>query len=352
MNINLIVMKKLFFFLSLFLFVSCEELQGFLERFPEYDGKIVKENLPIATENVGLLEGLYCDSAYIVALDFRDDKSYSLFSTKTGKLLSRFGEIGKGHMEIPIGCEGSIYENSFVIFDDETRFVAAYNLLVDSVNSKCDRIHQYKIDGAQLSQIIPLDNNTFVGMGTYKDCYQYFLFDKFNKVLDFAYEIYNASDNKFNTFGKFLSNQGKLVKHPKEAKFVGATKQSTNIDFFSAENEKIKKIKSLRIGNPSFTQTEVMGMSRIIPTDASINGFIDLCASDNYVFALYSEDKLKVSSYRSNIILVFDWDGNEICKIDMNRYIYYIAVWKSTLYTVEKDEKGRHIIKKYELDKL
>ena len=75
-------------------------------------------------------------------------------------------------------------------------------------------------------------------------------------------------------------------------------------------------------------------------------------ASYNYVFALYSEDKLKVSSYRSNIILVFDWDGNEICKIDMNRYIYYIAVWKSTLYTVEKDEKGRHIIKKYELDKL
>ena len=115
MNINLIVMKKLFFFLSLFLFVSCEELQGFLERFPEYDGKIVKENLPIATENVGLLEGLYCDSAYIVALDFRDDKSYSLFSTKTGKLLSRFGEIGKGHMEIPIGCEGSIYENSLMM---------------------------------------------------------------------------------------------------------------------------------------------------------------------------------------------------------------------------------------------
>lgn len=136
------MMRKLFLFLSLLLFVSCKEQQSFLECFPEYYGKIVNEKLPIATGDVGLLEGLHCNSSNIVALDFHDNKSYSLFSSKTGKLLSRFGEIGKGHMEIPIGCEGSVYENSFVIFDDETRFIASYDLLSDSVNSKCDRIRK------------------------------------------------------------------------------------------------------------------------------------------------------------------------------------------------------------------
>lgn len=345
-------MKKLFFFLSLLLLVSCGEQQGFLERFPDYEGKIVGENLPIDSSKIGMLEGLHCDSSYIVALDFHDHKSYSLFSAKTGKLLSRFGEIGKGNMEIPIGCEGSIFENSFVVFGDESRLMASYRFAGDSCSSKCSQTWRYKIDEAQFSQILPLDSQRFVGMGTYKDRYHYLLFDKSNRVLDYGFEIYNAKDEKFNTYGKFLANQGKLARHPKEPKFVGTTNQSSNIDFFSIENGSIKRIKSIQLKNPSYTQEEIMGMNRVIPADDAINGFIDLCATDKYVFALYSGDKLKESHYCSKTILVFDWNGDEKFKINMHNAIYYIAVSGNILYTVENDEKGRHVIRKYELERI
>jgi len=335
--------------LSLLLFVSCGEQQSFLERFPDYDEKLVMENLPIDSSNIGLLEGLHCDSSYIVALDFHDNKSYSLFSAKTGKLLSRFGEIGNGRMEIPIGCEGSIFENSFVVFNDEHRLMASYRFAGDSCSSKCNQIWRYKIDGAQFSQILPLDSQCFVGMGTYKDRYHYLLFDKSNRVLSYDFEIYNAKDGKFNTYGKFLANQGKLARHPKEPKFVGTTNLSSNIDFFSVENGSIKRIKSIQLKNPSYTQEEIMGMSRVIPTDDAINGFIDLCATDKYVFALYSEDGLKESHYCSKTILVFDWSGNEKFKINMPNAIDYISVFGNILYTVEKDEKGRHVIRKIKI---
>lgn len=340
-------MKNCLYILILLLLVSCKETSSLLADFPKGNASITEFSNKIAPDNLGLIEGIHCNDSFLVTLDFHNRKSYSLFNLANGTIVKRFGEIGNGHLEIPIGCEGSIYNDKFIVFDDETKQIASYTLSPDSNLVKCDTIEKYKISQAQFTKVIPISKGKFLGMGTYNDKYQYVIFDDKNKVLDYQHEIFNAEDKQFNTYHKFLTNQGYLARHPSKPLFVGAIRYSSNIDFFKIDGQKIKNINSWNGENPQYIPQQRMGISQVVPSDDAINGVINLCATNNYIFTLYSEMNLKKEPHKSKIILVFDWNGNKLCKIDMKNDIYYIAANEKALYTVEKDKDKKYVIKSY-----
>lgn len=300
-------------------------------------------------EQLGMIEGIHANDSLLITLDFHDAKSYSLFNSQSGEMLMRFGEIGHGNNEIPIGCDGIIYNGDFVVFDDEQKIVAKYDIIVDSISVGCDII-KYKIDDTQLSKIAIVNDSLYLGLGTYKDKYQYVLFDMNGRIFDYDVEIYNSSNKEFNTYHKFLSNQGKIAKHPTRNLFVGTINLSSNIDFLSVENNKIITIKSIRFKDPLYKIYSKGRMNRVLPTEHTINGFIDICATGNYVFALYSEENLKKQPYCADIILVFDWNGNPVGKVHLPNNAYYIAATSTKLIAVEKDEKGVYGVNAYSLN--
>lgn len=331
-------------------FFSCQNSPNLQDLFPIYKGKIVEQDSHISNNDLGLIEGLHCNDSILITLDFHDSKSYSLFDISTGILKKRFGEIGHGHDEIPLGCVGNIWKNNFCVFDDQISLIAKYKLTLSDSKSTYDTKVHYQITDASFTKIVPIDSIHFLGMGVYKDKYQYIIFNNKNNVLDYAFEIYNATDDSFDKYHRHLSNQGFLVKHPKKACFAGAIKRSSNIDFFTLENNQIKKIESLRYHDPLYSTTNVNGLRRVIPSDYDINGFLDLCCTEKFVFALYSEEKQKDCPYYSHIILVFSWKGEPIYQIRMPNEIYYIAANNTKLYTVERNKEGYFIIKSYIFD--
>ena len=155
-------------------------------------------------------------------------------------------------------------------------------------------------------------------------------------MLDYSYELYNANNEEFNTYQKFLANQGNLVRHPNKKLFAGTVRYSSNMDIFKVDGGKIKHIKSFRMQNPSYTTMQMMGLSRVVPQDDAINGFLDICATEKYILALYSDEKIRVSPYHSKTILVFDWDGNKICRIDMPNNAFYISANGNNIYIQQK----------------
>lgn len=343
-----LIMKKniIYAFIIAVTVISCQNKPKFQTEIPIFKGKMECKSSKISNEDLGLIEGIHCNDSLIMTLDFHDGMSYSLFDNANGKCIKRFGETGHGNMEIPVGCMGSIYNGMFYAFDDELHIIASYKL--DSQESaRASEIIKYQIDGAQISQIVPINNHLFVAMGTYKNHYQYIVFDDKNNVSGYAFDIYNKDDEHLDEYHKFLSNQGCLVRHPHKNLFVGAIRYSANIDFFAVENGKIREIQSIRQHNPILKSINVMGMRRVLPDDNTINGYIDLCATDEYVFALYSDVPLKSDSYCSKTILVFDWNGNIVGKIPMNNDVYYVAANKSCLFTVEKDKEGHFVIVEY-----
>lgn len=298
---------------------------------------------------LGQVEGIRSTDSLLVTMDYNDGMSYTLFDVCSGDSILRFGAIGHGNNEIPMGCDIIVCNKSFVAFDDETRLIATYS--IDRGSSTTNQnVIKYHSKDIQISRLALTNNGLILGKGTYKDKYQYVLFNEHGKVLDYGCNIYNSESQDFDTYHKFLSNQGQLAKHPSKDLFVGTTNFSSNIVFLSVSGNKINVIKSIREGDPLLEKQTIGGMSRVLPVDKTINGFLDLGVSDKYVYALYSDDYFKNSQYCSNTILVFDWEGNIVRKLKTTNTVYYIAANNCCLYTVEKDKEGFYIIVSYLLN--
>lgn len=333
--------------------ISCNKKgASALDLFDECPTITLKEKtIKINNDNHAYIEGIFANDSNIITIDIYDGKSYNLFNKKEELLCKRFGEIGEGPNEIPMGCTGYLQSNCFYVFDDQVKMIAKYDLnslLNDSTYSITPLI-KYDINEAQISKIVPLNDSIFIALGTYKDKYQYFIFNAQAKILDYAIELYNYNNSDYNTFHKFLSNQGSLIKHPTKNKFVGSIRFSSNIDFFEIVDTKIVPIKNYHLGNPIYETIQQSIYNRVIPTDKTINGYKDLCATEEYVYALYSNQKFYDESYCSSTILVYNWDGEAIKKIKLLHKALYIAADKKTLYIVTQEESGEFAIKAYDL---
>jgi hypothetical protein len=312
----------------------------------------------IDEDSLALIEGIQCNDNSLIVTDFHLGKSFSIFNLQTGKYIGRFGKIGQGPDELPLGCTGNLEYNKFSISFDFTGLIASYNMdsLLSNINSKPKKLARKNIPETSFSRVIPLNDSVFLGAGVYKSEYQYALFDKQNKVIDYNIDIFNAKDEKFNMYHKFISNQGTFKKHPMLNQFVYSLNNSSNIDFIDVSNNKINLIKSIRLKNPICNPIQFGDLSRVVPDNNSIIGYIDIATSNKYVYTLYA-DKLFVNEngtgnkFNSDIVLVFDWKGNPVKKYKLTKEAFYIAINEKSkkLYAAIKKTDGSWSIATYDI---
>lgn len=321
-----------------------------LELFSESQLLSKKKEFTINEDSLARVEGLVCEGENLIVYDRHLGNSYTLFDVASGKFIAPFGSIGQGPTEIPLSCYGYLLRRCFSIFNDQTGIVMKYNL--DSlrngkVNADPVCLTRYHIPDAQISRLIAIDDSTFIGAGTYKSRYQYLLFDKNDNVIDYGVDVYNVADSSFNAYTKYLANQGDLIMHPEKKIFAYSVNFSSNIDFFKIENNKIKIVESLRLGDPICEPIaeSVAGGSMCYSVNRTENsqvGYIYLSATAKYVYALYSDKKLNENGWKSNIVLVFDWAGNPVKKYILDADAHYMAVdeERQSLFAAIKNGDG------------
>lgn len=318
-------------FLVLCFLEACHTHQtdSLLDQFSISESLSVSETCHIDEDSIALVEGILCEDENVIIYDFHSGCCYTLFDKDSGNYITRFGAIGQGPTEIPSPCLGYLSKKCFAVFSDQARMIMQYSL--DSLRSGVGSsfascLAKYDIPDAQLSRLIVINDSTFLGAGAYRSRYQYVLFDNHNRVLDAKVDIYNSSDDNFNVYTKFLSNQGILIMHPDQHLFAYSLNFSSNMDFFKVENNQIHLVRSLRLGNPCYRSVADNNMFSADLTEESIIGYVDISPTSNYVYALYSDKKVYESARKSNVILVFDWKGNPVKKYILNVEVYYIAV--------------------------
>lgn len=309
-----------------------------------------ESNIP--EDSLATIEGLVCDEENLVVYDLHSGDSYTLFDKNTGAYITRFGTIGQGPDEIPAGCYGYLRNKKFSVFDDQMRIVVKYSL--DSLRNNNMVKHsvclaKYEIPDARISRLIAIDDSTFFGAGTYKSQYQYLLFDKNSKIIDYGVNVYNASDDAFNMYTKYLANQGDLVMQPGKNVFACSVNFSSNLDIVEIVDRKIELIKSLRFADPLYKPMSDGIYQSVDLTENSQVGYINLSATSKYIYALYSDKKLYENGRKSNVVLVFDWDGNAVKKYTLDTDAYYIAVDNTdqTVYAAVKNADGGWSIVNY-----
>lgn len=244
-----------------------------------------ESNIP--DDSLAVVEGLVCDEENLIVYDLHSGESFTLFDKNTGAYITRFGTIGQGPEEIPSGCYGYLLKKNFSVFDNQIGLVMKYSL--DSLRSSnmvknpvC--LAKYMIPDAKISRLIAIDDSTFFGAGTYKTQYQYLLFDKNSKILDYGINVYNASDDAFNMYTRYLANQGDLVMQPGKNVFACSVNFSSNLDIVEIVDQKIKLIKSLRFAGPLYKPMSDGMYQSVDLTENTCVGYINLSATSKYIW--------------------------------------------------------------------
>lgn len=341
-------MKKILIVFFVFVITSCQKetlFSGF-----EIGNVVTLESENLKFEQPkGVIGSVYCNDSILVTYNCNNECLYSLFDIRDGKFTKDIGMIGHGYNEIPIGCIGDIYGDTLFVSNCLTT-IAKYSLSNSKQKMVADSVIKIKRNDAIMSAIAPVESDYFIAIGSYKDKYHYIITDNNENIASYAVELYNANDNRFGTYNKFLSNQGKIIKKKNGNAYVGITFRSGLIDFINVENMKIKQIKSYDKIFPEWKPIQERGICTIGWKKNTINGFIDICGNNKYVFALYSEDLTKeLNYYGSKYILVFNWNGDLKACIQMENYVQYIASNNSTLFTIEENTERVLSIKAYKL---
>ena len=340
--------KKIILILSCTLFLGAcinKKASSYDSHFPESKTLSSQIEYPICEDSIGRIEGIVCDDKNLIIYDFHTGNSYTLFDAKTGEYITRFGTIGHGPGEILHGCFGYLTNGNFIVYNNSMSQILKYNM--DSLRSKrhpitAQRLAKYKLTDMNLSRLIPMSDSLYVCGGYHDSGSQYALFNKEGIILDHSINVYNFQDNSFDKFTRHLSNQGDFVKHPKQEKFAYSVNFSSNIDFFEVKDFKIKLIKSQRWKNPELKSTvEGNGtMFSATPTEKTETGYINICPTSQYVYALHSNKPLYENWRKSTDIFVFDWEGTPIKKYILPKEAYYITVNEKLqrIYAAVKNE--------------
>lgn len=311
---------------------------------------------PICEDSIGRIEGIVCDDDNFIIYDFHTGNSYTLFDTKTGEYISRFGTIGQGPGEILLGCFGYLANGNFFVYNNSMKQILKYEM--DSLRKEkrpifAQRLAKYELPEMNISRLVPLSDSLYVGGGCHNSGSQYVLFDKNGREFDHSIDTYNAKDASFNRFTKYLSNQGDFVKHPYLNKFAYSVNYSSNLDFFEIKDSKIKQIKLQRWKNPVL-KSVVEGngtMFSATPTEKTETGYINLCSTSQYVYALHSDKPLYENWRKSTTVFVFDWNGTPIKKYILPQNAYYIAVNENSqkMYAAVKNKDSGWTIACYKM---
>ena len=107
------------------------------------------------------------------------------------------------------------------------------------------------------------------------------------------------------------------------------------------------------IGNPVL-KSVVEGNGTMFsanPTEKTETGYINICSTSQYLYALHSEKSLYENWRKSTTVLVFDWNGSPVKKYILPQETYYIAVNEKLkrLYAAVKNKESGWSIACYKI---
>jgi hypothetical protein len=189
--------------------------------------------------------------------------------------------------------------------------------------------HLFNSDSLTHFNIHLIQNNRYVATGFYENC-QLMLLDEKGTIIKRIGELPYRDEQEKKVSGEVRSEvyQGRLAVSPSKKKVVFATLYGDMIYFYDvlSNGELALKFKQENAYAEYDYEDFLYGMHFIF----SPYYFVDVCLTDDYVYALYfgKQRDNKLGAYKSNLIRVYDWDGTLVKEFQLDIDVNQIAVTK------------------------
>jgi hypothetical protein len=253
-----------------------------------------------------------------------------IVSKKTGKIVKSLGEEGSGPEEMMAINNISTLNNEILFYDAVSLKILCYNYTNDSV--------RFQTVASQkkfffIRNLYLIKDNKFLSSGMFgKNMYTYgdITTGEGSYYLEYPYlpDVSNKKNQDL-SFARSYAYAGAMVKHPDLPKFVYYSSTAEYMQITELNGDTLKEIIHLNFA-PPIGKVAYAGDAYIwLPNKVSKACFIGGTASDKYIYLLYSGKLMKENdNSNSKYIVVFDWYGNKIIMIELDKEVYGITVDK------------------------
>lgn len=248
------------------------------------------------------------------------------------ELVQQYIKGGRGEGEAFGSFSSGIYEDKLWMFD-----VSARKIIFAGLGS--GSIEEYKVPHFYYNiQIV--NGLKAIGSGAFHSTYKLQQIDLASETEDFEYGEYNnvPPDVSVGAWKKAYESQFYLS--PDEQYGVAASLLSDQIEIFDLQNKTSKVISGPENFKAEFiVYKDDWGKDIVQNTEKTRFAFLNASVTDKYIYLLYSGKNNKADkSFYGEYIYVFDWNGNPVKKLTLDKSVLCIAVSKDdkVLYTFDE----------------
>jgi hypothetical protein len=322
----------LLFIYVIFLF-GCDgnaRKNGFFPR----ENKLVLNEMGV-DENIGQVLSIKSTDKFLV-ITGRNTKTQVLLIDKKTNASYMFGETGEGpggflQASDIIPIDG----NHIGIYDVQKRLI--YNFNIDSI------IHENKhympavlmnhITAFSPIQIDRLSENKFVAVSIgAPELSRFILVDENGEIISYEGKLPPKKSEQTSDIVHAFAYWGRITTNPEEQKVAVCTNYAGMIQIYDCSANKAGLIKEHNFFPVDYSENA----GNFAVNSQTRWGYLSLDSNNKHIFALYSGlNQVKnpdASFAKSNIIHVFDWYGNPVVQLIVDRQLSQICVDENTLY--------------------
>ena len=298
-------------------------------------------------ENLGKLHSIEAVDDYLILTDNHKSTLYTILKTD-GSYCFHFGRKGKGPGEMLQASGVKMIRNGHLILSDGYKL---YRHCLDSLYQSIDHpipTRQPEIGDTHI-WVADLSDSLFVATGLFSNGKRFKFIDYSGTSLAYIgdYPLEKETDLPFNVIGSaFMSI---MTSHPTANRFAVGTNYGAMLDVLAwdLQDLSLERIGGICEYKPQVTSRSYQGTPNFVPNEKTRWGYINMDSDSDYIYALYSGrfQREGMPYWLGNTIHVFDWDGNPVCRINLDKDVRDIAVVQGKLYAMYEDaEIGYQII--------
>lgn len=288
---------------------------------------------------------------YLFVVDPDNQHAFSIVDIKQDSLVKRWGDIGEGPCDLqPISIVNSL-EKGRVGIHLMNRFTYKEFDLLDILNEdqlNCDEVKNNL--HSDFYRIVKLDETRFLGLGVFENRYALLRKEETDPYNSFSnYHFEKEMKDRAGRVAMAMASQGDLVLKPDGSKAFFGTYNFIAFDILSIEEEDIFVEKRVSYSSPEFEQELGSNSVSVNYSEKNTFGFQKAVATDRYIYTLFSGKNKKTDSYYSDLVYVFNWKGEPVKKIKLDREVKSLTVAPDDSYLTGDIDDGKANLYRFDL---
>ena len=363
---NKVSLNNFILIIVLFMFISCKgeknnsgwesEVEDINELFNSFEEETNVQTEIFLNDTVNLLRPFYfriCQN-FLIVRDSDDSTYLSIYDIETKSFLKRFLKKGKGPNEYLNPYFNNFGEDSIMVLDASmasTISIFSVNSILVGNNTPDRIIHLKKDKDQDITNKCFFVNNSLIGTGLF-DSGRYCIYDLNGNILkkfgSFPKVISRVNYDNYH-LGYIFSSREVIRGNSQFTKIASVAQSSFSIYSYDNKIEAFDQSFSLNwytqeIGEATYKD----GKPYVARNGVGAKiGAGDLVVNDKYLFFPFSKDEF-IELVKQGIhdyygyIFIFDWDGNPVAKLKLDKRIQFPLEFDSNgkkLYSTHIDTK-------------